>query len=98
MIVPTLNYIPDPKLGDLIALAYPNGIDFGIFVGYGGGTIQFYRVAPHNYAYYKEKNQKPQKSYMGGGYLGERVIRITEDSLSPRKRQEYYELKNFLSL
>lgn len=97
MIVPTLNYVPDPKVGDLIALAYPNGMDFGIFAGYGSGTIQFYRLTEYDPTYVKSRKDIG-KSYMGGGFLGERVIRITEDSLSPQKRQEYNAIKNLLSL
>ena len=98
MRVVTLNYIPDPKVGDLIALAYPSGMEFGIFAGYGSGTIQFYKITDYDYTYLKSENQKLGKSYMGGEYLGERVIRITDGSLSPQKRQEYTDMKNFLKL
>jgi hypothetical protein len=73
------------EIGDPVLVSYACGIDFGLFAGYGRGTIQYY--TPSGIIYQAEaaarKGTKPKfyKAYIHGDNTQYRVAKVTPDVL-----------------
>jgi hypothetical protein len=83
------------EIGDPILVSYACGIDFGLFAGYGRGTIQYY--TPSGIIYQAEaaarKSNKPKfyKAYIHGNYAEYRVAKVTPDVLFNEEDVMQYE-------
>jgi hypothetical protein len=73
------------EVGDPIVVSYGSGIDFGIFAGYGRGTIQYY--TPSGVIYHanlaRGRNEKPKfrKAYIHGERIKYRVAKVNKHIL-----------------
>ena len=83
------------EIGDPILVSYAHGIDFGLFAGYGRGTIQYY--TPSGIIYQDEaarrKGTKPKfyKAYIHGDNTEYRVAKVTPDILFNEEDVMQYE-------
>jgi hypothetical protein len=83
------------EIGDPIIVSYGHGIDFGLFAGYGRGTIQYY--LPGGIIYHAEsaarKGTKPKfyKAYIRGDNMKYRVVKVTPDILFNEEDVMQYE-------
>jgi hypothetical protein len=80
------------EIGDPILVSYTNGMFFGLFAGYGRGTIQYY--IPNNVIYRASRNNgKPKfyKGYIHGSNIEYRVAKVTPDVLYKEKDIIEYE-------
>jgi hypothetical protein len=73
------------EIGDPLLIAYGSAIEFGLFAGYGRGTIQYY--TPSGIIYQAEaaarKGTKPKfyKAFIHGDNTQYRVAKVTPDVL-----------------
>ena len=73
------------EIGDPLLIAYGSAMEFGLFAGYGKGTIQYY--TPSGIIYQDEaarrKGTKPNfyKAYIHGDNTQYRVAKVTPDIL-----------------
>jgi len=73
------------EIGDPLLIAYGSAMEFGLFAGYGRGTIQYY--TPSGIIYQAEaaarKNTKPKfyKAFIHGDNTQYRVAKVTPDVL-----------------
>jgi hypothetical protein len=83
------------EIGDPILVSYACGIDFGLFAGYGRGTIQYY--TPSGIIYQAEaaarKSNKPKfyKAYIHGNNTEYRVAKVNPEVLHNQQDFEQYE-------
>jgi hypothetical protein len=83
------------EIGDPIIVSYGHGIDFGLFAGYGRGTIQYY--TPSGIIYQAEaaarKGTKPKfyKAYIRGNNMEYRVVKVNPEVLHNQQDFEQYE-------
>lgn len=83
------------KIGDPIFVSYGSGIDFGLFAGYGKGTIQYY--TPSGIIYQAEwgerNNKKPKfyKAYIHGNNTEHRVAKVNPEVLHNQDEIIQYE-------
>jgi len=95
------------EIGDPILVSYAHGIDFGLFAGYGRGTIQYY--TPNGIIYQAEaaarKGTKPKfyKAYIHGDNTEYRVAKVTpdvlfneQDAINYEKAIEILKLENII--
>jgi hypothetical protein len=73
------------RIGDPILVSYGHGMTFGLFAGYGRGTIQYYTLSGIIYQdeAARRKSTKPKfyKSYIHGDNTEYRVAKVTPDIL-----------------
>jgi len=71
------------KIGDVILVSYSHGFTVGLFAGNGRNTIQFYTPysVVYTYDYAIENSRKPKfwKSYVSGGNLESRVVKVDKN-------------------
>ena len=73
------------EIGDPLLIAYGSAMEFGLFAGYGRGTIQYY--TPSGIIYQAEaaarKGTKPKfyKAFIHGDNTQYRVAKVTPDVL-----------------
>ena len=83
------------KIGDPIFVSYGSGIDFGIFAGYGRGTIQYYTPSGIVYQYKRgmENNRRPKfnKAYIHGSNTEYRVAKVNPEVLHNQEDIMEYE-------
>ena len=83
------------EIGDPILVSYGHGMTFGLFAGYGRGTIQYYTCDGiiYNYEGAKSRNKKPQfwKGYIHGSNVSDRVAKINKDILYSIELLKKYE-------
>jgi len=90
-----LRYGGKLELGDPIIVSYGSGMFFGLFAGYGRGTIQYY--TPNGIVYSAEHAQRNNKkvrfykAYIHGGSVKYRVLKVTPDILHNKEDREEYE-------
>lgn len=83
------------EIGDPILVSYGSGMTFGLFAGYGRGTIQYY--LPGGIIYHDEaaarKGTKPKfyKAYIRGDNMEYRVAKVTPDILFNEEDVMQYE-------
>jgi hypothetical protein len=83
------------EIGDPILVSYAHGIDFGLFAGYGKGTIQYY--LPGGIIYHDEaaarKGTKPKfyKAYIHGDNTEYRVAKVNPEVLHNQEDIMNYE-------
>ena len=83
------------EIGDPLLIAYASSIEFGIFAGYGRGTIQYY--TPSGIIYYYEvaieKKIKPKfyKAYIHGDNAAYRVAKVNPEVLHNVEDIKQYE-------
>jgi hypothetical protein len=83
------------EIGDPILVSYVSGIEFGIFAGYGRGSIQYY--TPYGIIYNanlaRERNQKPRfwKGYIHGERIEYRVAKVNKHILYNEEDARNYE-------
>lgn len=83
------------RIGDPILVSYGHGICFGLFAGYGRGTIQYY--TPGGIIYHAEaaarEGTKPKfyKAYIHGDNTEYRVVKVTPDILFNEEDAMQYE-------
>lgn len=83
------------QIGDPIFISYGSSVDFGLFAGYGRGTIQFYTptgiVYQHEHAMSKKIKPKFWKAYIHGQNIEYRVVKVNPEVLYNREDIENYE-------
>lgn len=83
------------EIGDPILVCYGHGMTFGLFAGYGRGTIQYYTCDGIIYSYQGAKsiNEKPQfyKGYIHGSNVKYRVAKVNKDILYSTEALKKYE-------
>jgi len=83
------------EIGDPILVSYTNGMIFGLFAGYGRGTIQYYTCDGVIYSYQGAKsiNEKPKfyKGYIHGSNVSDRVAKVNKDILYSTEALNRYE-------
>jgi hypothetical protein len=90
-----LKYGGTLKIGDPIVVSYGSGMLFGLFAGYGRGTIQYYM--PNSIVYQAEKakqnNKKPKfyKGYVHGSTIKWRVMKVNPEVLHNEEDIQEYE-------
>jgi len=90
-----LRYGGTLELGDPIIVSYGSGMFFGLFAGYGRGTIQYY--TPNGIVYSAEHAQRNNKkasfykAYIHGSSVKYRVLKVTPDILHNKEDREEYE-------
>jgi hypothetical protein len=90
-----LRYGGKLELGDPIIVSYGSGMFFGLFAGYGRGTIQYY--TPNGIVYSAEHAQRNNKkasfykAYIHGSSVKYRVLKVTPDILHNKEDREEYE-------
>ena len=83
------------EIGDPILVSYTSGIEFGIFAGYGKGTIQYY--APTGIIYNansaRGRNEKPRfyKAYIYGQRVEYRVAKVNKHILHNEEYAKNYQ-------
>ena len=83
------------ELGDPIVVSYTSGIEFGIFAGYGRGTIQYY--TPSGVIYHansaRKRNEKPKfwKAYIYGQRVEYRVAKVNKHILHNEEYAKNYQ-------
>jgi hypothetical protein len=83
------------EIGDPLLIAYGSAMEFGLFAGYGRGTIQYY--TPNGIIYQAEaaarKSTKPKfyKAYIHGNYAEYRVAKVNPEVLHNQQDFEQYE-------
>jgi hypothetical protein len=95
------------EIGDPILVSYASCMEFGLFAGYGKGTIQFY--TPSGIIYNAEsasrKGKKPTfyKAYIHGDNTEYRVVKVTpdilyneDDAINYEKAIEILKLENII--
>lgn len=90
-----LRYGGNLQIGDPILISYGSSVDFGLFAGYGKGTIQFYTPTGIIYQYEnaigKDKKPKFWKAYIHGQNVEYRVVKVNPEVLYNREDIENYE-------
>jgi hypothetical protein len=81
-----LKYGGTLKIGDPIIVCYGNGMLFGIFAGYGRGTVQYYMPNSIVYQYDNhilKNDKKPSfhKGYVHGNNVKYRIIKVNPEVL-----------------
>jgi hypothetical protein len=90
-----LRYGGKLELGDPIIVSYGSGMFFGLFAGYGRGTVQYY--IPNSIIYNAEhaqrnnKKAKFYKAYVHGSSVKYRILKVTPDILHNKEDREEYE-------
>lgn len=83
------------EIGDPILVSYGSGMTFGLFAGYGRGTIQYYTCDGiiYNYEGAKSRNEKPRfwKGYIHGSNVEWRVAKVNKDILYSAEALNKYE-------
>lgn len=83
------------KIGDPILVSYGSGMTFGLFAGYGRGTVQYYTHTGiiYQYEHAVENNKKPKfyKAYIHGDNTEYRVAKVTPDILFNEEDAMNYE-------
>ena len=83
------------EIGDPILVSYGSGMTFGLFAGYGRGTIQYYTCDGIIYQYQGaiSGNRKPQfwKGYIHGSNVKSRVAKVNKDILYSTEALKKYE-------
>lgn len=73
------------EIGDPILVSYTSGVVFGLFAGYGRGTIQYYAPSSiiYQYEYAISEKIKPNlyKSYVYGDNKEYRVVKVNSEVL-----------------
>jgi hypothetical protein len=86
--------------GDLLLIHAYGGLQMGIFVGFGRGTIQYYipTWVINRYQYYKGKGLAPtfHKTYIYGSNTSDRAARITPEILNSEDLNTYLEAIDIL--
>ena len=83
------------EIGDPILVSYGHGMTFGLFAGYGRGTLQYY--LPGGIIYHAEsaikKGTKPKfyKAYIHGDNTEYRVVKVNPEVLHNQEDFEQYE-------
>jgi hypothetical protein len=83
------------KIGDPVLVSYTSGIYFGLFAGYGQGTIQYY--TPNGIIYQYENamrnNRRPKfrKAYIHGNNTQYRVAKVNPEVLHNQEDIQEYE-------
>jgi len=83
------------EIGDPILISYGSGLSFGLFAGYGRGTIQYY--TPSGIIYNAEaairKSTKPKfyKAYIHGDNTQYRVAKVNPEVLHNTEDIKQYE-------
>ncbi len=90
-----LKYGGTLKIGDAIIVSYGSGIDFGLFAGYGRGTIQYYTPTGiiYQYDWGVRNNKRPKfyKSYVHGSTMKSRVMKVNPEVLHNQEDIQEYE-------
>jgi hypothetical protein len=90
-----LKYGGKLKVGDPIVVSYASGIIFGLFAGYGRGTIQYYTPNGiiYQYDWAMENNRRPKfyKGYVHGSTVEDRVMKVNPEVLHEQKDVIEYE-------
>ena len=92
-----LKYGGTLKIGDPIIVCYGSGMLFGIFAGYGRGTLQYYM--PNSIVYRYDNNlilkndKKPSfyKSFVRGDNVKYRIIKVNPEVLHNQEDLIEYE-------
>ena len=95
------------EIGDPILVSYGHGMCFGLFAGYGRGTIQFYTPSGiiYNAESASKKGKKPifYKAYIHGDNTQYRVVKVTpdilyneDDAINYEKAIEILKLENII--
>jgi hypothetical protein len=90
-----LQYGGTLKIGDPIIVCYGSGMTFGLFAGYGRGTVQYY--TPNGIVYQTEhatkNNKKPKfyKGYIHGQSVKWRVMKASPEVLHKQEDIQEYE-------
>ena len=95
------------EIGDPILVSYAHGIEFGLFAGYGKGTIQFYTPSGiiYNAESASKRGSKPKfwKAYIHGDNTEYRVVKVNpevlhnqEDVINYEKAIEILKLENIV--
>jgi hypothetical protein len=89
------------EIGDPILVSYASGMTFGLFAGYGRGTIQFYTPSGiiYNYEHAITKNKKPNfyRAYIHGDNTEYRVAKVNPEVLyNVEDIKQYEEAINIL--
>ena len=90
-----LQYGGTLKIGDPIIVCYGSGMTFGIFAGYGRGTVQYY--TPNGIVYQAEhatkNNKRPSfyKGYIHGDHVKWRVMKVNPEVLHNQEDIQEYE-------
>jgi len=83
------------KVGDPILVSFASGMDFGLFAGYGHGTIQYYTPSGVIYQYEAamRNNRGPKfyKAYIHGENTQYRVAKVNPEVLHNQEDIEQYE-------
>jgi len=83
------------KIGDPIFVSYGSGMDFGLFAGYGRGTVQYYMPNSIIYQYENamQNNRKPKfyKAYIHGNNTEYRVAKVNPEVLHNQEDIMEYE-------
>jgi hypothetical protein len=83
------------EIGDPLLIAYGSAMEFGLFAGYGRGTIQYY--TPSGIIYQNEaamrNNRKPKfyKAYIHGNNTEHRVAKVNPEVLHNQDEIIQYE-------
>jgi hypothetical protein len=90
-----LKYGGTLKLGDPIIVSYGNGMIFGLFAGYGRGTVQYYMpnsiVYQHDRAMQNNRRPKFYKGYVHGENVKYRVMKVNPEVLHNQEDIMEYE-------
>jgi hypothetical protein len=83
------------EIGDPILVSYTSGIEFGIFAGYGRGTIQYYTPTGVIYCanLVRGRNEKPKfyKAYIHGERIEYRVAKVNKHILHNEEDAKNYQ-------
>jgi hypothetical protein len=90
-----LKYGGKLKVGDPILVSYGSGIDFGLFAGYGRGTIQYYTpngvIYQYEHAMQNNRGPKFYKAYIHGERTEYRVAKVNPEVLHKQEDVIEYE-------
>lgn len=83
------------EIGDPLLIAYGSAIEFGLFAGYGRGTIQYYPPSGiiYQYEHAMSKKIKPKfyKAYIHGDNAEYRVAKVNPEVLHNVEDIKQYE-------
>ncbi len=83
------------EIGDPLLIGYASSIEFGIFAGYGRGTIQYYTpngiISEYEYAISKKIKPKFYKAYIHGYTTANRVAKVNPEILHNTEDIKQYE-------
>ena len=83
------------EIGDPLLIAYGSAIEFGLFAGYGRGTVQYYTTSGiiYQYEHAMSKKIKPKfyKAYIHGCNTEYRVAKVNPEVLHNTEDIKNYE-------